>query len=100
MAWEAVSGLTWKVLLEASVFALGERGTAAFALVMTLCCGLAAVVAFAKSARKIVEIVWNVLGLALTAFVTIALLNAFAPAFYPTMGRLLDVAMGRAGLQL
>lgn len=98
MQTRALFGMVWSALFEASVLALGERGTAAFALVMSLFCGLATVYLVAKSAKKVAEFVWTLLGLAISVFVAIALLNAFAPQFYGTLGHLFDVTLGRAAL--
>lgn len=91
-------GILWGFLLEASLLALGERGAATFAFVMTLICGGVAVFVFLKSASKITELVWSVLRVAFAAFALIALLNALAPSLCTTLVHLFEAALGRKPL--
>lgn len=90
--------VAWSMVVEASLLALGERGTAAFALLMSVFCGLVAVYVFLKSASTVVDIVWGLVRVALAVFLLLALLNALAPSLHTTLFHLAEAALGRKAL--
>lgn len=91
-------GTAWGLAVEISLLALGERGTATFALVMTLLCGAAAAYLAFKSASKISEMMWAILRVAFAAFCALSLLNALAPTLSTTLGHLFEASLGRKPL--